>query len=59
MWGVTYSFHQIGQAVDLALPSNKEKREKFIKLAKRYFPVARVYEDKNFIHCDVGEKRTW
>jgi uncharacterized protein YcbK (DUF882 family) len=45
--------------VDLALPVDLKKKEKFLKLAEKFFPVVRVYPDKGFVHCDVGSKREW
>jgi len=57
--GAMYSYHCRGMAVDLALPKKLEKKKKFLELAEKYFVVVRVYEDKGFVHCDVGEKRNW
>lgn len=57
--GSIYSYHSRGMAIDIPLPENKERREKLIRLARKIFPTTHIYEDKNFIHCDVGTSRKW
>ena len=54
--GVIYSYHTKGKAVDIPLPLSKEKRKKWIDIAKKIFPFVKFYDKKNFIHCDIVER---
>ena len=49
--GSDYSTHISGRAVDLALPLDEGKRERFITLLKAIFPYTKIYSVH--IHCDV------
>jgi len=54
--GVITSYHTQGMAVDIPLPSDSTFRKFHIEMARAIFPFVLVYEDKNFMHCDIIER---
>lgn len=51
--GVDSSYHKIGAAIDLTCEANDLPR--LLELCKLFFDTVIHYEDKNFIHCQLGE----
>lgn len=49
--GIKRSYHKIGAAIDLWAEDLKKLEE----ICKLYFDVVILYEQQNFIHCQLGE----
>jgi hypothetical protein len=59
--GAKGSMHKTGQAVDVSMAgfSDEEKRQ-FIRLASQEgFGGIAYYPDSNFMHVDIGSRRSW
>lgn len=48
--GVENSNHIFGDAVDVALP--EVGKDELIAILKKHFKYVKIYEGKNFVHCD-------
>ena len=58
--GTPGSYHLKGEAVDWCLASGNKVRLKWLaELLKDWSGGFHYYEDRGFIHCDIGRRRRW